>query len=260
MADVAKLAGVSNQTVSRVINDSDHVASRTRERVMRAMDMLDYRPNSLARALVTGRSRTIGVVSFDTTLYGPASTLFGIERAAHEEDYFTSIVSVLSLDRPAVLDAVARLRAQGVEGILVIAPQVTTVRALPHVPADFPIVAVEAGEGAVPAVAVDQFAGAAAATRHLLELGPPHGAPHRRPARLAGVARADRRLARGAGGGRRDRRRAGGRGLERPLRLRARAPAAGRSGGDRRVRGERPHGARVPAAPARGRARRARAT
>jgi DNA-binding LacI/PurR family transcriptional regulator len=182
MADVAKLAGVSNQTVSRVVNDADHVSARTRERVVRAMDMLGYRPNSLARALVTGRSRTIGVVSFDTTLYGPASTLFGIERAAHEEDYVTSIVSVVSLDRPAVLDAVARLRAQGVEGILVIAPQVTTVRALPHVPADFPIVAVEAGEGAVPAVAVDQFAGAGAATRHLLELG------HRTVHHLAGPA------------------------------------------------------------------------
>ena len=58
------------------------------------MRELDYRPNSAARALVTGRSRTLGVVSFDTTLYGPASTLFGIERAAHAEGYFISIVSV----------------------------------------------------------------------------------------------------------------------------------------------------------------------
>ncbi len=88
MADVARAAGVSHQTVSRVINGSVSVREETRERVLRAMRELDYRPNSIARALVTGRSRTLGVVSFDTTLYGPASTLFGIERAAHAEGYF----------------------------------------------------------------------------------------------------------------------------------------------------------------------------
>src|ERR687888_2675669 len=109
MADVAKLAGVSHQTVSRVLNDSMHVRPETRERVLAAMRMLDYRPNPVARALVTGRSKTIGVVSFDTTLYGPASTLFGIERAAHEEGYFISIVSVGSLDRESVLRAVEHL-------------------------------------------------------------------------------------------------------------------------------------------------------
>src|SRR6185312_6230697 len=84
MADVAKLAGVSHQTVSRVINSSLQVRPETRERVLAAMRKLDYRPNSVARALATGRSRTLGVVSFDTTLYGPASTLFAIHRAAHE--------------------------------------------------------------------------------------------------------------------------------------------------------------------------------
>ena len=172
MADVAKLAGVSHQTVSRVLNRSEHVREETRERVLAAMRMLDYRPNSVARALVTGRSRTLGVVSFDTTLYGPASTLFAIQRAAHEADYFVSIVSVTSLDRPSVVSAIERLRAQGVDGILVIAPQVTAAHALTHVPGGVPIVAVEAGPDEVmPVVEVDQFAGGAAATRHLLELG-----------------------------------------------------------------------------------------
>src|SRR6201991_3653646 len=122
MADVAKLAGVSLQTVSRVINDSPHVRTDTRERVQDAMRKLEYRPNPVARALVTGRSRTLGVVSFDTTLYGPASTLFGIERAAHEAGYFTIVASLEALDRASVVDAVERLRRQGVEGILVIAP------------------------------------------------------------------------------------------------------------------------------------------
>src|ERR1700749_2569716 len=84
MSDVARLAGVSHQTVSRVINGGNKVAPETQARVEEAMRLLEYRPSSLARALVTGRSRTIGVIGFNTTLYGPASTLFGIERAADE--------------------------------------------------------------------------------------------------------------------------------------------------------------------------------
>ena len=172
MADVAKLAGVSHQTVSRVINGSDHVKANTRERVLAAMRMLDYRPNSVARALATGKSKTLGVVSFDTTLYGPASTLFGIERAAHRAGYFVSIVSLLALDRVSVLDAVGRLRTQGVDGILVITPQTDAARTVADLPADLAVVAVEAGpEAGMPVVAGDSFAGAALATRHLLDLG-----------------------------------------------------------------------------------------
>src|SRR4051812_14822929 len=171
MADVARLAGVSHQTVSRVINDSVHVRSETRERVLAAMRELDYRPNSMARALVTGRSRTLGVVSFDTTLYGPASTLFAIEQAAHSAGYFITIVSMLVLDRASVLGAVERLRVQGVDGILVITPQEEAAEALVNLPSGVPVVAVEAGRpNSVPLVAVDQFAGAASATRLLLDL------------------------------------------------------------------------------------------
>jgi DNA-binding LacI/PurR family transcriptional regulator len=172
MSDVARLAGVSHQTVSRVINDSEHVREETRERVLVAMRQLDYRPNSVARALVTGRSKTLGVVSLDTTLYGPASTLFGIEQAAHEAGYFITIVSTRALDRSSVLAAIERLRLQGVDGILVIAPQEAAARALLQVPPGIPLVAVEAGPvDAVPVASVDQFAGAAAATQHLLGLG-----------------------------------------------------------------------------------------
>src|SRR5918992_840586 len=161
MADVAKLAGVSLQTVSRVINDSPHVSVATRQRVEDAMRKLEYRPNSVARALVTGRSKTLGVVSFDTTLYGPASTLFGIERAAHDAGYFVSIVSLRSLDRPSVLSAVGRLRDQGVDGILVIAPQESAAQALASLPAGVPIVAAEAAPpGIVPLVAGRQGGGA----------------------------------------------------------------------------------------------------
>ncbi len=174
MADVAKLAGVSHQTVSRVLNGSPQVRAATRERVLVAMRELDYRPNPAARALVTGRSKTLGVVSFDTTLFGPASTLYSIERAAHDAGYFITIVSLEALDRASVLSAVERLRIQGVDGILVIAPLEGAGEALVALPRDLPLVAVEAGPAdALPVVAVDQFAGAVLATRHLLELGHP---------------------------------------------------------------------------------------
>ena len=172
MADVAKLAGFSHQTVSRVINGSSQVRPDTREAILEAMRLLDYRPNSMARALATGRSRTLGVVGLDTTLHGPASTLFGIHRAAHEAGYFISTVSLQTLDRASVLEAFERLRIQGVEGILVIAPRTEAAHAVLQLPEDVPIVAVEGGpETGVPLVAVDQVAGATAVTRHLLDLG-----------------------------------------------------------------------------------------
>jgi DNA-binding LacI/PurR family transcriptional regulator len=172
MADVGRVAGVSHQTVSRVINGSRHVSPATRERVLEAMRELGYRPNSIARALVTGRTRTLGVVSFDTTLYGPASTLFGIERAAHQAGYFIIIASLRALDRASVVEAVDRLRVQGVEGILVIVCEEAAAEALLQVEIDVPLVAVEAGpERGIPVVAVDQRLGATMATRHLLDLG-----------------------------------------------------------------------------------------
>jgi DNA-binding LacI/PurR family transcriptional regulator len=169
---VARLAGVSHQTVSRVVNGSTHVRPETRDKVLAAMEKLDYRPNPVARALVTGRSRTLGLVTFDTALYGPASTLVGVERAAHAAGYFVSIVSLESLDRAEVERAVARLHDMGVDGIIVIAPHVATTNALWNLPAALPVVAVEAGpENDVPVVAVDQYQGARLATEHLLALG-----------------------------------------------------------------------------------------
>ncbi len=120
-------------------------------------------------------------MSFDTTLYGPASTLFAIEQAAHAADYFITIVSLPALDRVSVRNAIERLRVQGVDGILVISAQEGAVQALVDLPAGIPVVAVEAGPaGAIPVVAVDQFGGAESATRLLLDLG------HRTVHHLAG--------------------------------------------------------------------------
>jgi DNA-binding LacI/PurR family transcriptional regulator len=172
MSDVGRLAGVSHQTVSRVINGSPNVRSETRERVIAAMDKLGYRPNLAARALATGRTKTLGVVGFDTTRYGPASVLFGIERAAHEEGYLMIVASPQALDLSSVTQAIERLRVQGVDGILVVAPHQEAADALRYASADLQLVAVEAGPAdVVPVVAVDQFAGAVSATRHLLDLG-----------------------------------------------------------------------------------------
>ncbi|MFD9356993.1 LacI family DNA-binding transcriptional regulator [Streptomyces sp. NPDC060031] len=172
MADVARVAGVSHQTVSRVLNGAPHVRPGTRERVLAAIRELDYRPNVAARALVTRRSQTLGVVSFGSALYGPASMLDGIEQAARSAGYFVSVASIRSLDTRAVQEAVDRLRDQGVEGIVVIAPQTPAVSAVAQLSTAVPVVAVGAGRGSpVPAVSVDNEAGARAATRHLLDLG-----------------------------------------------------------------------------------------
>jgi DNA-binding LacI/PurR family transcriptional regulator len=172
MMDVARLAGVSHQTVSRVLNEHANVRPQTRERVLAAMRELDYQPNSAARSLVTRRSRTLGIVTIDSTLFGPASMVYGIEQAARAAGYFVSIASIRTLTRGSVLDAVNRLREQAVEGIVAILPKDSAVAALASVPAGIALVGVGVGEAAdVSMVGIDNEAGARLATRHLLDLG-----------------------------------------------------------------------------------------
>ncbi|HEY9524924.1 MAG TPA: substrate-binding domain-containing protein, partial [Thermopolyspora sp.] len=131
-----------------------------------------YRRNLVARALVTRHSRTLGVINFDTTLYGPASTVYGIERAARDAGYFVSMVSLRTIDRAGVSEAIEYLAEQGVDGIVVVAPQRSAAGALEDLPLGMPAVAVE-GEhaGEVSVVCVDQVQGARLATEHLLKLG-----------------------------------------------------------------------------------------
>ena len=171
MHDVARLAGVSHQTVSRVLNGHPHVSSTTRARVVAAMSELNYRPNAFARGLVTQRSQRIGVLSFDSRLFGPGSTLHAIERAARAAGFGVAVAGMSDHAGGDVDDAMEALDAQAVDGIIVIAPNDDAVRALGVLPPTMPVVALEAEYHDQPVVAIDQREGARLATRHLLDLG-----------------------------------------------------------------------------------------
>jgi DNA-binding LacI/PurR family transcriptional regulator len=181
MADVARLAGVSHQTVSRVLGDHPNVREETRARVLRAIEEMGYRRNSSARALVTRRTRTLGVVASDTTLYGPASTLFALEEAARAEGYLVLTVTLRELTMETLSEALDHLSGGGVEGVVTIAPQRSAVEALAELRFPFPVVVVGSGPGVdIPSVSVDQRLGARLATGHLLDAG------HRNVWHLAG--------------------------------------------------------------------------
>ena len=171
MHDVARLAGVSHQTVSRVLNGHPHVSSATRARVVAAMHELDYRPNTFARGLVTQRSQRIGVLSFDSRLFGPGSTLHAIERAARAAGFGVAVAGVSDHSGGDVEEAMEVLQSQAVDGIIVIAPNDDAVRALGVLATNVPVVALEAEFRDQPVVSIDQQRGARIATRHLLDLG-----------------------------------------------------------------------------------------
>ncbi|WP_432991902.1 LacI family DNA-binding transcriptional regulator [Dactylosporangium sp. CA-233914] len=172
ITDVARLAGVSHQTVSRVLNGHPAVSSATRARVLTAIRQLDYRPNALARTLAGGRSRMIGVISPDTPRYGSLATLFGIERAARAAGYGMITTALERVDYHGVLSAVGALAGQSVAGVVVIAAQRAAAAALQHLPSGTAAVAVEPdGDSQVPAVCTDQAGGARLAVVHLLRLG-----------------------------------------------------------------------------------------
>src|SRR5215207_5296507 len=121
MADVARLAGVSHQTVSRVINGRTNLRPATRERVEQAIRQLGYRPNSAARALVTRRSGTIGVIGSKTGFWGPSTVHRTIQAAGRKAGYFVSSTNLQSLTRAEITDALSHLSDQHVEGIVLIA-------------------------------------------------------------------------------------------------------------------------------------------
>jgi DNA-binding LacI/PurR family transcriptional regulator len=173
MADVARLAGVSHQTVSRVINGQTNLRPATRQRVEEAIRQLGYRPNSAARALVTKRSATIGVIGSKSGFWGPSSVHRTVQAAGREAGFFVSSVNVPDLTRDAVGDAIDHLRDQRVEGIVLIAANDEAVEVARHQEVvGIPVVVVEGSlDKARWTVGVDQAAGARLATQHLLDLG-----------------------------------------------------------------------------------------
>jgi hypothetical protein len=94
VVDVAKRAGVSTQTVSRVVNGSPDVRGSTRQRVIAVMDELEYRPNSAARALKRGSFRTIGVITFSLSSLGTMRTLEAIALHAARQDFAITLIPV----------------------------------------------------------------------------------------------------------------------------------------------------------------------
>ncbi len=181
MHDVARLAGVSHQTVSRVINGSPRIRPETRQRVELAIEQLGYRPNTVARALVKGRSGIVGVIGVGGTHFGPASIQRSIETAARERGLFASTVSLTDLTRELLDDSVEHLRRQGVEGIIIVAGQDDALEIARSRTVGVPVVLVEGDlTRARLTVGVDQVAGARLAVRHLVELG------HREIVHLAG--------------------------------------------------------------------------
>ena len=183
MHDVAQLAGVSHQTVSRVLNDHPSVRPATRERVENAIAQLGYRRNSTARALATRATNTIGVITVDAAEYGPSRTLVSIEAAARAAAYRVHFVSVPGTDAEHLGEALEYLIAASVDGLIAVAPLQGAARSLQGLRTTIPLVEVtilDPATGRPSGVAVDQVSGAAAATNLLLGLG------HRTVVHLAG--------------------------------------------------------------------------
>ncbi|WP_309065639.1 LacI family DNA-binding transcriptional regulator [Microbacterium sp.] len=178
--DVAARAGVSRQTVSRVLNAHPDVADETKDRVLRAMDELGYRMNNAARALGTRRSRTLGVLASDALLYGPSRSIAAIEASARDAGYWVSAAFADAGDAAGVVSAVDHLIAQGVEGIVVVAPHARTLDALDEMRIGVPVVTLHSSGRGARGLSVDQVAGARLAVAVLADAG------HTRIAHLAG--------------------------------------------------------------------------
>jgi DNA-binding LacI/PurR family transcriptional regulator len=128
--EVARAAGVSTQTVSRVINDNPGIRAETRQRVLDAMVALDYRVNNAARALGTSRTRTIGILVSDASMYGPAVGILALEATARAAGQWVTAAYADAGDEASVVAAARHLSAQGVDGIVVVAPHARTLSAL----------------------------------------------------------------------------------------------------------------------------------
>ncbi|MGC0398506.1 DNA-binding LacI/PurR family transcriptional regulator [Streptomyces sp. SAI-126] len=187
MMDVAREAGVSHITVSRVVNGHPSVRPETRTRVEAAIQKLGYRRNSVARALKSRRSSTIGVVIVGSELFELPRILLGVETAAKQAGYWVSLASRQGESTAGdLMETLQRLTDQSVEAIAVVADRPGAVETLSGLSLGVPVAVVMSGSVAGPdlsSVEVDQELGARLAVRHLLGLG------HRRIAHLTGALR-----------------------------------------------------------------------
>jgi len=176
MADVAALAGVSQQTVSRVLNDYSKVRATTREKVLDAIAKLGYRPNLAARALATSRTTVLGILASGSESFGPVSTVYAIEKAARNAGYATSIVSLPDFDPKATESSLSFLLDRGVDAIIVVAAMEGVTAALDQISPPCPVVVIGdrpdiPSDSAARYVFVDQEKGAQLAMEHLYSLG-----------------------------------------------------------------------------------------
>ncbi|QIG41190.1 LacI family DNA-binding transcriptional regulator [Microbacterium sp. 4R-513] len=179
--DVALRAGVSHMTVSRVINDQPNIRESTRQHVKRVIAELGYQPSSVARALASRHSRSIGVMVDAADHYGPKNTLLAIERAARETGYTVATFS-MSGEEGSAREGFADLAGHGVDAVCMIAPRMSSLAAVISAPLDVPTIVIGDVEGdpSLITVAVDQGYGAALVAEHLTGLG------HRSLLHLAG--------------------------------------------------------------------------
>ncbi len=182
IADVAQLAGVSSQTVSRVSTGAENVRPQTRQRVLDAMEQLGYSPNHAARALRYGSFGTIGLIAHRLARTGESRTVEAVVDAARQEGYTVSLVDVQSPSSHDVTAAAARLSHQSIDGLVIIRAETATPVTL-ALPPRMPVVVSDSRfVGHHPAVAADQVTGTHMAVQHLLDLG------HRTVHHLAGPA------------------------------------------------------------------------
>lgn len=172
MRDVAKLAGVSAQTVSRVSTGYPGVLEETRQAVIDAMKELGYRPNSAARALKWGHFKTIGVVMFTLSTSGNIHTLEAISVAAAKAGYAITLMPVTQPTPSGVQGAFTRLSELAVDGIAMVMEVHLLGEAQFTLPAGVPLVVADSDAGEdYTVIDTDQVAGARSATEHLLSLG-----------------------------------------------------------------------------------------
>lgn len=175
MMDVAQRAGVSHQTVSRVINDSGKVAEETRDKVLRAIAELGYRRNSVARALVTRKSGIIGILTGTSSHWGPSTRLLTVELAAREAGFLTLVAPLQDFSKDSLDGALDHFLGLAVEGIIVMAPIAGTGEDLQAFTAPVPIVVMTSADLSETAgmyqVTVDQELGGRMAVEHLIGLG-----------------------------------------------------------------------------------------